>query len=114
MATGQPPKSRKRLYPRRRIRSTGAKTTGDGSTHGLAYYKVIAQRSEEIRNVLDQAMRSLPNADWSKNSPEIVAAQEQLDEAVTKFVQGDITLIDVKDGYKPWAKLHQTQSGEQP
>lgn len=115
MSTGQPEPSRKRLYPRRRTgtRATGANTSGSPSASGPAVSEPTDPRVERRRAIGDkllEAMRALAQQrrrriDWERENPAIIAAQEFLDEAVTKYVEGTATAEEVKAVYKDWVGL---------
>ncbi len=114
MSTGLPEKSPQRLYPRKRTatRSTGQKRSGAASTTGHSPSKTTDplderdRRRQEIGQILSNAMKNLPNADWARESPEITQAETVLDEALYEFCEGRTSIWEVKEAYKLWAKMH--------
>jgi hypothetical protein len=44
--------------------------------------------------------------DWSRETPEILLAQNGLDEAMIGFIEGSTTREEVKRAYKSYADLH--------
>jgi len=52
------------------------------------------------------AMKQLPQAEWTRETPEITRAQVELDEAVTRYIHGDALREELKQAYQSYAKLH--------
>ena len=110
MSTGQPRKSPRRPFPRRRTatRNSGPRTNGDSSSSGPMDSKPTdprRARKDELREILHNAMQKL-NADWARDSPEISAAEAELNEAMTLYVDGEVDIMAVKAKYQVWGKLH--------
>lgn len=113
MSTGQPQKSRKRPFPRRRTatRNSGQQKNGDSSSTGPTASEITDPRrvrKDELREILNNAMRNLKDkgADWARDSPEISAAEAELNEAMTLYVDGEVDILAVKAKYQVWGKLH--------
>lgn len=72
------------------------------------------ERRAEIGQTVSQAMKSLSakrTMDWTRETPEISAAQAVLDETMTQYVEGTATREDVKKAYRTYADLHIVEKG---
>lgn len=68
---------------------------------------MIDQR-QEIGQLIGDAMRSAEGVDWAKEDERISAAQVDLDEAMTLYVEGAATKTIVRAAYHKWRDLHKT------
>lgn len=64
------------------------------------------ERRVEVRETLDRAMKALTQAQWARETPEIIAAQAELDETVTQYCQGAVGPGELKRVYQTFARLH--------
>jgi hypothetical protein len=65
-------------------------------------------RSREIGKIITDAMRSAEGVDWAKDSPEITAAQAELDEVMEQYVEEATSKANVRTVYQRWRDLHKT------
>ncbi len=59
-----------------------------------------------IGKTLSDAMAARADCDWTRDTPITVAAQVNLDEAVTQFVFETGTREQVRATYKQYAEMH--------
>ena len=63
------------------------------------------ERLREIGNTIRTAMCKL-DIDFTRESPAISEAESRLNEAVSQFVEGAASKLDVKSAYKTWVDAH--------
>lgn len=110
--TGQPPKSPKRPFRRRRTvtRGSGRKNSDKSSTNGLSVSKTTGRegRRNEVITTVRNALIALDRkrkVDWTRESEEIAAAQVKLEDAMISFIDGEACREEVKVAYQAWANL---------
>lgn len=65
-------------------------------------------RRREIGKIISDAMRVAEGVDWSKDSPEITAAQAELEESMALYIEERAAKADVRTSYRKWKDLHAT------
>lgn len=73
------------------------------------------ERRTEICHTVSEAMKALSrkkSMDWTRDTPAITAAQEELDKTMFGYVQGEATREQVKKFYKRFADLHVVEKGK--
>jgi hypothetical protein len=58
-----------------------------------------------------KALSAKKSTDWARDTPEIRAAQDGLDEAMANYIDGTTTREEVKKAYKHYADLHVVEKG---
>ena len=67
-----------------------------------------AERKTEISKAILTSIAGVKDADWSKTSPEISAAEAELNEAMEQYVEGGTSRANVRAVYQKWRDLHKT------
>lgn len=66
------------------------------------------QRLQEIGRLLADGMKLAEGVDWTRETPQIVVAQSNLDEQVTLYCEDRASKPDVRRAYQAWRDLHKT------
>lgn len=66
------------------------------------------ERLKEIGDLIFTAGNAFKDADWSRTSPEISAAEHALNEAMADYVDGNTSKANVRTVYQRWRDLHKT------
>jgi hypothetical protein len=64
-----------------------------------------AERKREIGEIISDAMAKA-GVDWTKDSPEISAAEGVLNETMSQYVEGATSKANVRAVYQRWRDLH--------
>lgn len=66
------------------------------------------ERRKEIGKVIWDAVSKAAGIDWKKSSPEISAAEAELEEAMFGYVEETTSKAIVRTKYQAWRDLHKT------
>lgn len=66
------------------------------------------ERKKEIGKLIVEAMALVKDVDWTKESPEISAAEHSLNEAMADYADGNTSKANVRTVYQKWRDLHKT------
>lgn len=83
--------------------------TESSSAQAVATNTGATERKAEINRTISEAMTALSarkTMDWARDTPEISAAQDRLDNAMADFIAGTATREQVKRAYRAYADLH--------
>lgn len=67
------------------------------------------ERKREIFKAISEAKAATRDADWTKESPEISAAEDDLNEAMADYVEGVTSKANVRNVYQRWRDLHKVE-----